>query len=89
MQDFIQNKDHIISDYCDRFKTINWKLIWGIDLNCNSLSREEVWLNYKLLRYQELTTCPNCPVNCTFTNPSFTLTLSTGQNINSLFPPLN
>ena len=90
MQDFISNRYQIISDFCNRFKSITWKSIWGIDLNCNSKSREEVWLNFKLLKYQEITTCPNCPLECNFNNPTFNILQYCSNNSQpSLFPPLN
>ena len=73
MKNFKQHRLEVIEDFCTRFKTITWKSIWGIDLLCNSKSKEIVWLHMQLLKFQELSQCISGPASCNLTNPVFTI----------------
>jgi len=82
---FLQHKNEIISNFCNTFKKFAYKTIWGIDLNCNIKSKELVWLEQRLLRYQQLDDCcTQCassyaPQNCI-------LSLTAVKNSNPQFP---
>ena len=70
MTNFLQHKREIISNFCNTFKKIAYKTLWGIDLNCNVKLPEYVWLDRTLLKYQEISDCcSDCtnsykPQNC-------------------------
>lgn len=73
MKNFIQHKKYIIQNFCDTFKKSAFRNIWGIDLNCNVKSEEEVWVDKELLDYQLLSESV-CASGCTVQNPSFLIT---------------
>lgn len=85
MVNFLQHKQGIIQDFCDAFKKGAYKDIWGISLNCNTKSQEEVWLNKQLLTYQELSE-DGCASGCTLPNPSFVITQYATCDGTSPFP---
>lgn len=56
-KNFLNEKASTIQDYCNAFRKITWKKIWGIDVNCNSRLPDISWMHYELLRYQQLNDC--------------------------------
>ena len=57
MINFLQHRQEVISNFCNTFKKLAYKTLWGIDLNCNVKLPEFVWLEYTLLHYQEIDDC--------------------------------
>jgi len=54
---FLQHRSEVIGNFCNTFKKLAYKTIWGIDLNCNVLLPEFAWMAFMILRYQQLSDC--------------------------------
>jgi len=81
---FLQHKDEIISSFCNTFKKIAYKSIWGIELNCNIKDPEIVWFQKKLLEYQQESDCCN---ECTLSyQPKNCIKIQSGTNSIPTYP---
>jgi hypothetical protein len=69
LENFLLHKRYVVENFCNTFKYITYKDMWGISLNCNTRKQELVWLDKELLEYQELSDCNTC----TFINDSFVI----------------
>jgi len=87
MKNFKAHHYDIIENFCNTFKKDAYKSIWGIDLNCNVKSKEKVWLQYQLLKYQDLSNVI-CVSGSTVINPSFVITQYTSCSGCAKFPEL-
>lgn len=97
MKNFLQHKKEIIDNFCNTFKKLTYKTLWGIDLNCNTNLPELVWLEKMLLYYQQVDDCckqctlSHLPKNCILSqlaivNPNPTLPFIQLTVWNNAFP---